>query len=99
MKYIKKYEKIELILEKSDFQEWFEGSVVTDTGKVGGLPLAVYHGTDSEFHKFSELHSHVFFFTKDEKIAKKFSRTSNVRKYYLQMRNPFIIPFENIIFK
>lgn len=34
------------------FKKWFGDSVVTDTGKPGGMPLMVYHGTEAEFSIF-----------------------------------------------
>jgi len=80
-------------MERLDFQKWFDDSIITDTGKIGGHPLIVYHGTDNEFYRFSELHSQMYFFTESEKIAKKFSQSEIVRKYYIQMKNPFVVTF------
>ena len=37
---------------RSTPSEWFAGSVVTDTGKPGGQPLRVFHGTNATFDEY-----------------------------------------------
>ena len=48
------------------FKKWFEGSVVTENGKVGGEPLVVYHGTTENFDAFQTGNSGAYFTNKPE---------------------------------
>jgi hypothetical protein len=64
-----------------EFKAWFGDSVVTDTGKAGGRPLRVYHGTHRDFSAFDEQapSSHIplpgFYFTPDPDIASVFAES------------------------
>lgn len=44
----------EAVIESPEFQEWFDGSKVTENGRPGGEPLVVYHGTNADFSAFDE---------------------------------------------
>lgn len=50
------------------FEAWFSDSCCTETGKAGGRPLTVYHGTSEEFSVFdtSSVEGGAFFTTNEE---------------------------------
>lgn len=64
---------LKLLLEISeDLKKWFDGSIVTTTGKVGGPPLKVYHGTADDFEEFEHTEKSSlkgFFFTENPEVA------------------------------
>jgi len=93
------------------FKAFFGDSVVTDTGKAGGKPLVVYHGTQASFDKFDEemqgstVYSEDvgFFFTNDPVEASSYATLDwdkekpmpNVMPSFLSIKNPMVITLQN----
>jgi hypothetical protein len=87
------------------FKSWFGDSVVTDTGKPGGKPLVVYHGTAADFNEFSQDaygtnftgdYGVGFYFTQDPNKASQYAQGAtgaapNVMPVYLSLQNPAIV--------
>ena len=88
------------------FKRWFgdwendaeNASKVVDEN---GEPMVVYHGSNNSFHSFK---SRLHFFTNDISLAEHFgkeyygsveNRVSSVYRCFLNLRNPFIMPFTN----
>lgn len=102
-----KYQKINenqlLILKENSFDEWFGNSVLKD---AYGMPIKMYHGTDSEFNSFSKdfigstgsYEGYGFNFTPYESKAKGYN-SKNVIEAYLKAENPMTSKSNNISLK
>ena len=71
-----------------EFRNWFGDSVVTDTGKAGGKPLVVYHGTTADLSAFDLSFSGsdgvaydrpAIFATDDARVASDYARNKRNR--------------------
>lgn len=70
-------------------------SVVTSTGKAGGLPMVVYHGTNAKFSTFDMAKSRdgAHFFVANESHAASFGE---VKAYLLKIENPLEISQDDL---
>lgn len=78
--------------DQGSFRTWFGESVVTETGKPGGIPLVVYHGTSGDFNAFLPNQRGIFFAESPEAAA-PFSRIRNgqpnIIPAYVSIKNPW----------
>lgn len=90
--------------ETPNFKKWFGDSVVTETGKPGGKPLPMYHGTSASedgqaFGVFDTYASNYGlmgmggYFTADPAIASSYTKkgrgdSPSVYKVFLAIKNP-----------
>lgn len=91
-------------IESPAFKKWFGDSVVTESGKAGGEPLVVYHGTPvDDITNFAFDPSRIgeqgrsegagFYFTPEKRIAKGYAGDKGtVLNVYLNIKKP--IPYE-----
>jgi hypothetical protein len=91
-------------IETPAFKKWFGDSVVTDTGKPGGAPLPMYHGTSASeggdaFKVFDTYASNYGlmgmggYFTADPAVASSYTakgrgESPSVYKVFLAIKNP-----------
>lgn len=101
-------------VDSPEFKRWFGQSVVTKSGKVGGEPLVVYHGTTQEFDAFDPDKGHAvkgaIFATNSQNDASRFatawlrdadlrySEGARVLPLYLKLENPKIVDFGGRLF-
>lgn len=80
------------------FKKWFGKSTVTDTGKAGGKPRVVYHGTSGDFSVFDETRQGQtagvkggYFFTSSKEVASDvygWREGGKVMEVYLHLTKP-----------
>ena len=74
-----------------EFRNWFRNSKVVD---AEGKPLVVYHGTNKDFDRFTDVNAELpglYFFTPDAAFADGFTRSiGQIVPVYLSIQNPFI---------
>jgi len=86
------------------FKKWFGDSVVTNTGKLGGKPLPMYHGTsaseDGDAFKVFDTYASNYglmgmggYFTADPAVASSYTakgrgESPSVYKVFLSIKNP-----------
>ena len=102
----------ESVENSPEFKRWFGKSVVTKSGKAGGEPLVVYHGTGADFDQFSPdkigtgkgyKSEGGFFFTDSAPLASVISEFSrgvagaNVRPLYLSLKNPLTVDADGVL--
>jgi hypothetical protein len=82
-----------------EFREWFGRSKVTESGRAGGKPLVLYHGTLEDFAEFDEdfqapdaIWGPGFYFTSLPDQAADHADPqvtgANIRPVYLSLQNP-----------
>lgn len=78
--------------ETAAFKKWFGDSVVTDSGKPGGKPLVMYHGSRSgDITEFRQ----ATYFTESPDEAGDYARSNAVYPVYISIENPYVASDES----
>lgn len=84
---------------RANFKNWFGQSVITKTGKPGGKPLVVYHGTAASFSTFRPSQGSFgvgIYFASDPQDANSYAEmkegSQNVIPAYVKITNPLVLP-------
>ncbi len=94
-------------IRTSEFRSWFGDSVVTDTGRPGGKPLVVYHGTRADMEAFRPSKDGGIYFTLSEDDAQEFADVyggtvdgnAKIVPVYLSFMNPLNINAHGELFE